>query len=156
MFLLKRQPNVATIFSGKTIIHLLIRVSIAVGLEWCFGLLYYFVPGSTIVRYAFIIFVSFHGLWILLSTLTLSGIRNKWFPSCMTILSSCKDWLLSWLRALQLKCQAESEVDKPENDTPVSESKSQNLSVEDICKAPETMNSVLFWKKKQTGGYKCI
>ena len=46
-----------------------------------------------------------------------------------------------------MKCQAESEADKPGNDTAVSELKSQNLSVEDVCKS-ETMNSVL-WKKNR-------
>ena len=76
--IMKKQPNIGNTLTGKTVISLLVRVSVAVGLEWISGLLCYFIPSSTINQYAFIILVSLHGLWVLISTLTLESVREKW------------------------------------------------------------------------------
>ena len=78
MLIIRSQPNIGATLTGKTIISLLVRVSVAVGLEWISGLLCYFIPTSTIIQYTFIILVSLHGLWVLISTLTLESVREKW------------------------------------------------------------------------------
>ena len=86
--------------------YLLVRVTIAMGLEWISGLLFYFIPHSSFIRYTFIILVSFHGLWILLSTLTLGGLRDKWLPSCVSMVSSGRNLLSSWRTNIESRCSA--------------------------------------------------
>ena len=78
LLIMRKQPNIGNILTGKTVISLLSRVSVAVGLEWISGLLCYFIPSSTIIQYAFVILVSLHGFWVLISTLTLESVREKW------------------------------------------------------------------------------
>ena len=73
----RSQPNIGDTYTGKTIISLCVRASVALGVEWILGLLYYLTPTTTIIQYAFAIVVSLHGFWILISTLTLKEVREK-------------------------------------------------------------------------------
>ena len=54
------------------IIGIVARISISMGLEWIVGLVLYFAPHHLGLQYAFVLVIGLHGLWLLISTLTLS------------------------------------------------------------------------------------
>ena len=55
----------------ECIFGVLARMSISLCLEWILAFLMYFLPNYLYLRYAFVLVVGLHGLWLLISTLTL-------------------------------------------------------------------------------------
>ena len=76
--MLINQPAAVATINARHVISLMLRVLVAVGLEWIVGFLLYFWPENEPIYFTFIILVSFHGLWVLLSTLSLENVRSQW------------------------------------------------------------------------------
>ena len=75
--MMRRQPNLGATLREKHILPPFVLVSVALKLEWISGMLCFFKPASTNIQNTFIILVSLHGFWILISTLTLESVREK-------------------------------------------------------------------------------
>ena len=64
------------------------RMSVSLGLEWMLAFLLYFVPESLSLQYAFVLVVGLHGLWLLVSTLTLR-VCHKLYERMIASLLQC-------------------------------------------------------------------
>ena len=73
----------------ECMIRVVMRAGVVLGLEWVLGLALFLWPSVTILRYAFVIAVGSHGLWLFIALLTCS-VRKK-------LKEKIKASFLSWL-----------------------------------------------------------